>query len=307
MAFSILTRAKIGLKKILRYLRTEPRPETEPEAAQEPEVDGVPELERTSLLTDDSSLFPLFSVLPSELQVKIWEAASELDEVGICVPRINPDHLHDIDPLCRELESDGSKISESQPKLDVMVERLVVNFKLPPVFHICRQSRQVARKAVLHSEDKDGACYGAFREYDPAKDVFFVTHVFFHSFFPFKFWEKAKEIKHVGLEYPTFNGRWSYFMSCWNLFIAHHQTPKLTIIVKTPRDGLYLGPRNQIYQVQKLFTARRNAMTFPLQIWHWQYNHANLTALQYFRPGANDMLEVTFGTLKLSGSEPPSG
>ncbi|KAI0900588.1 hypothetical protein F4806DRAFT_491478 [Annulohypoxylon nitens] len=160
-------------------------------------------------LTTDPPLFPQFSELPPELQLLIWEAASELEEPGVCIPIPTPAFYYDAHPGNNAPGSD-SRVNI----LDTAFEPLIVNFPLPPVFQVCRSSREVARKMVPHYEDDGGACYGAYRKFDPAKDLFLLRYIIFQKISVMRLLAGAGEIKHIGLEFPDMYDRWDFFLNC---------------------------------------------------------------------------------------------
>lgn len=85
----------------------------------------------------------------------IWEAALEDTEPGVCVSR------------CRgNLRQDESIFTIDENKVP-----LVVYYELPSIFHVNGESRRMARLNVSHQVDSIGACFGAYRAYEPDKDT----------------------------------------------------------------------------------------------------------------------------------------
>ncbi|KAI0884600.1 uncharacterized protein GGS22DRAFT_144556 [Annulohypoxylon maeteangense] len=304
MAIPIFSWIKYAVEKISRYFYTEPKQETEPGVTRESEVDLEPET--SPRLIDDPPLFPLFSALPVELQLMIWEAASELHEAGICIPTVNPEYRGLSLGVWLGLGFDIRRASEHQEWLNDIVGPLVVNCKLPPIFHVCKQSRDIARRNIDHHEDDIGACYGAFRIYDPEKDIFFVTYDFFEAFRVFFFWDVSREIKHIGIEPPTSRSTWLYyFLSCWNHSVARCKTPKVTIIYM---DRFDFGDEvlRPVFRVRKLFTTGKEIMACLLRGWYLDYAGSNdqASVLSQDMVVIKDPFEVTFGMLMQTGSEP---
>ncbi|KAI1461244.1 hypothetical protein F4805DRAFT_454180 [Annulohypoxylon moriforme] len=248
-------------------------------------------------------LFTLFPRLPVELQLMIWRAASELNEEGICIPRIDPARRISTFVMYRTLNSDATKIPGAQDAINAMLDPLIVYFKLPTTFHVCKQSRDVARSTVLHHEDEIGACYSAHREYDPEKDIFFYTWKFFLHFRLFTFWEKRKEIKHLAIHFPNNDVKWWYFLVAWYHGVVRNQTPKVSLInVKNPDFNSSL--RGQLFRIEKLFATGREAMIQFFLYWFSAYNTLERFKPLQFLSITNDSLEITFGELRRSGSVP---
>ncbi|KAI2625363.1 hypothetical protein GGS26DRAFT_593051 [Hypomontagnella submonticulosa] len=126
------------------------------------------------------SSFALFKELPTEVRLLIWEAALPDDTAGICVAKLKGGPHSFLGNLGDEEIAQGSSEGEtgtgaSDSKLENILEPLVVNCKLSPLFHVCSDSRYIARKGVSHRESSIGACFGAFRKYNPKKDILLFT------------------------------------------------------------------------------------------------------------------------------------
>ncbi|KAI2466099.1 hypothetical protein F4781DRAFT_367690 [Annulohypoxylon bovei var. microspora] len=311
MATTLLTWICSILWKIIKYFYSDPKPELAqlepeqelelvPQSESEPEPDSEPE--RVPTPTSHSSSFPLFQTFPTELQLMIWEAALEINEVGICIPIVKTQHSKEVAVIDSDSDSHNKKPEEfDQNTLDAMLQPLIVNCKLHVIFHVCGQSRYIARKRVSHREDDIGACYGAFRNYDPRRDIFFVTPRFCNEF-PLKYWTKASEIKHIGLEFPHNQVKWWYFIVAFWYFIEHRDIRNLTIIKLHITDP-DTEPSNQTFQLNNIVTEGWEVMTRALRLWLWGYSHQNMT-LPELPALDNNQFEVMVGTLALSGSEP---
>ncbi|KAI2632277.1 hypothetical protein GGR54DRAFT_27370 [Hypoxylon sp. NC1633] len=160
--------------------------------------------------------FPRFSDLPIELRKMVWKAALEETEAGICIPgleydfrRRQPDVPHDGENYI--LDNGENDILDDD---DTQVEQLIVNYKLPALFHVCRESRRVAGQTVSTWQDGiwqdgPGPYINAYRRYEPDRDTLFLTPEASHI----GGWVKAPKVQHLAFEYPYNEAQILHFMT----------------------------------------------------------------------------------------------
>ncbi|KAI1101170.1 hypothetical protein F4804DRAFT_316738 [Jackrogersella minutella] len=196
--------------------------------------------------------FPHFNRLPPEVRILIWKATLDNEEAGVCIPRVR--EVHDDSSASSDSgsgsdsDSDSEESDSENAELDGTLQPLTVNCKLPVIFHACRESRNTARLTTPHKENSIGACYNAHRDFDPSKDIFFVTSSFEHLF-PLWKWEGTKDIKHIGLEYPNSLMKLWYLMVAFWFFIVFHDIPKASII-HTPHIDAYFAQEDSRFEVR---------------------------------------------------------
>ncbi|KAI1084047.1 hypothetical protein F5B20DRAFT_363577 [Whalleya microplaca] len=170
------------------------------------------------------SSFGQFTRLPLKLQWMIWEVASQDTEPGICISKESAEGV-----------------------------LLRVFYKLPTVFHACRDSRAVARRYVRHFELDDGACFGAHRCYQPDRDILYLSLQNFMNFpdeFP-PIWHQGAKARHLAMGTPE---EYDHSLFQWEAFRERlEELPNLRkVTMVTEGDGSCLSRLGFWYRLEDI-------------------------------------------------------
>lgn len=199
-------------------------------------------------------------------------------EPGICIPRVKPeyDDLHE--PFNQAANAEEERL---QP--------LTVNYTLPVAFHVNRESRRIAKRTVRHREDDSGACFGAFRDYDPRRDVIFLTLGLYYSF-RMGNWSRAAEIRHIGIAWPRTYTQWLH-LTFIGRNMPRFQNLQRATMIETGDIDPYRAPATRVFRLQSQDLQTSDARLIALVLWYGMVNRENL--LQ----GSNFEVDVDFADL----------
>ncbi|KAI0381612.1 hypothetical protein F5Y04DRAFT_280692 [Hypomontagnella monticulosa] len=162
--------------------------------------------------------FHLFKQLPPEIRLLIWEAAARYEPAGLCIVRTKREYQIEIrfingqvereQPGFEEDDEEGDEDDDEDeeddedddelPDFMSFIQPLLVQRERSPLFHLCRESRCVARKYIPHEENSIGACLSTFRRYKPEKDLLIISRgLLFVS--PAHAWKLLSKVQHIGI------------------------------------------------------------------------------------------------------------
>ncbi|OTA87089.1 hypothetical protein M434DRAFT_35530 [Hypoxylon sp. CO27-5] len=194
----------------------------------------------------------------------IWtEAVLEDIEPGICIPRVRPEYADLHEPV-NQVENAGEE----------RLQPLTVNCKLSVIFHVNRESRHVAKRTVRHKQDESGACFGAWRDYDPRIDVLFLSLGLYYSF-RMGNWSRAAEIQHIGITWPSSYTQWLHLTFIIRNLPKFQNVQRATMIETGDIDPYY-APTTQFFRLQSRELEPSDARLIALGLWFGVVNRFKL-------------------------------